>query len=233
MNFNLILGNGSVLENFIGGGVREFRTMILERDEEKLTLPVTPWKYSVQTEQNNKIVDILDFGENLIFGNTKLKRLKVSCFLPKMSHEYSFVVGDNRDPDECVDLITKWKEGKTPIRVIVTDSPVNLMMAVDSFDYREKDGTRDIYYEANFVETREWNIPAANFVKQIDEGTGLKERNILGLTSSMQSNLISKGLDLLDMSKSAYSNFSSLSKFKTANGLSRLSSSFKIGGWSW
>ena len=59
MNFNQIIGNGSVLENWIGGGVREYRTMILSVDEEKLTLPVTPWKYSVQTEQDNKIVDIL------------------------------------------------------------------------------------------------------------------------------------------------------------------------------
>lgn len=233
MNFNQILGTGSVMENFIGGGIREFRTMILELDEERLVLPVTPWKYSVQTEQNNKIVDILDFGENLVFGNTKLKKLKVSCFLPKMSHEYTFVVGDNRDPDECIDLITKWKEGKTPIRVIITDSPVNWMMAIDSFDYREKDGSRDVHYESSLVETREWNVPSANYVKQVDETSGLKERTVLGLTAATQSGWISKGLDLLDMSKSAYSNFSSLNTFKSKNNISRLSTNFKIGGWSW
>lgn len=235
MNFNQILGTGSVMENFIGGGIREFRTMILELDEERLVMPVTPWKYSVQTEQNNKIVDILDFGENLIFGNTKLKKFKVSCFFPKMSHEYTFVVGDNRDPDECIDLITKWKEGKTPIRVIVTDSVINWMMAIDSFDYREKDGSKDVHYEASFIETREFNVPSANFQRQVNETSGLKERTVLGLTAATQSSWISKGLDLLDMSKSAYSNFYSLSKFKTANGLSRLSldgSSFSK-SWKW
>ena len=233
MNFNLIIGNGNVLENWIGGGVREYRTMILSVDEEKLTLPVTPWKFSVQTEQDNKIVDILDFGENLIFGNTKLKKLKVNCFLPKMSHNYNFVVGDNRDPDECIDLITKWKEGKTPVRVIITDSVVNWMMGVESFDYREKDGSRDVYYEIKLVESREWNVPSANYAKQIDSSSGLKDRHTLGLTTLEQSGWISKGLDLLDKSKSAYGNFSSLSIFKEKNSISRLSSSFNIGGWSW
>lgn len=233
MNFNQIIGNGSVLENWIGGGVREYRTMILSVDEEKLTLPVTPWKYSVQTEQDNKIVDILDFGENLVFGNTKLKKLKVNCFLPKMNHNYAFVVGDNRDPDECIDLITKWKESKNPVRVIITDSVVNWMMGVESFDYREKDGSRDVYYEIKLVESREWNIPSANYAKQVDETSGLKDRNILGLTSALQSSLVDKGLDLLDKCKSAYGGFSSLNTFKSKNGISQLSSSFKIGGWSW
>lgn len=237
MNFSQLIGVGSIGENFIGGGVKNFRTMIIQLDEEKLTLPVTPWKYSVQTEQNNKIVDILDFGENLVFGNTKLKKLKVSCFFPKMSHNYNFVVGDNRDPDECIDLITKWKEGKQPVRVIITDSVVNLMMGVDSFDYREKDGSRDVYYELTFIESREWNVPAANYVKQVDETSGLKDRNTLGLNTLTQGGWISRALDVLDKSKMSYGNFSSLGTFKTKNSLSRLS----LGGlgssisksWSW
>lgn len=62
------------------------------------------------------------------------------------------------------------------MRVIITDSPVNLMMAIMSFSYNEKDGTRDIWYEISFTEYRELNTSAANNDKQIDENTGLKNR---------------------------------------------------------
>ena len=159
------------------GYKERFRTMIISKDEEKLTLPVTPQKYSVSAEQDNRIVDILDFGERLIFGNPKLKRLKVSCFLPALKHKYPFVVGDAKEPEDIVALLTKWKEDKSPVRVIITESPVNLMMALMDFDYKERDGTRDIYYDLQFTEHKEFNVPPANYTKNIDTTTGLKDQS--------------------------------------------------------
>ena len=233
MNLGSIIGSASVTENFLLGGVKHYRTVVLQTDNEKLTLPVTPWKYSVSTSQNNKIVDILDFGENVIMGNAKLKRLKVSCFFPATFHEYSFVVGDIKTPDECIDLITKWKESRKPTRVIVTESPVNLMVVIEELNFREKDGSRDIYYELQLIEHRDWNIPPANYRKQIDEQTGLKSRSTTGLDSFLQNSLINRwATDALERSKYAYGNFSNLGTFQSKNSIPNLSS-FKIGSWSW
>ena len=77
-----------------GGG--DYRKVILSCESEKLTLPVTPWRYDVTTSQNNKIVDILDFGEALLFGNAKLKQLKFTCFFPNQDRhkDHKYVVGD-------------------------------------------------------------------------------------------------------------------------------------------
>ncbi len=171
-------------------------------------------------------MDILDFGENLIFGNPKLKKLKVSCFFPASFHNYAFIVGDDREPEECIDLITKWKEAKTPVRVIITESPVNLMMGIESFDYREKDGSRDIYYEINFTESREWNIPSANYKKTVDENTGLKERTTSFLSSWLTQNFVNSGADLLEKCKKATGGFN-VGSFKSSNNISRLTQNFK------
>lgn len=178
MKFTNLWGKANVLASYLLGGNGEYRTVKLSCENENLTLPVTPWKYSVTTAQNNKVVDILDSGEALLFGNIKLKTLKFNCFFPNQErHEgHKFLVGDNYSPSECVDQITKWKESKKPVRVIITDSPVNLMMAIMTFNFNEKDGTRDIWYEISFTEYRELNTPAANNDKQIDENTGLKKR---------------------------------------------------------
>lgn len=219
-----------MLENVITG-VKAFRTVIFTVDDEKLILPVTPWKYSVTTTQNNKIVDILDFGEALIFGTAALKHLKLSCFLPATYHQYPFVVGDNREPAECIDLLTKWKEGKTPVRVIITDSPINLQIAIMKLNFNEKDGTRDIYYNLELSEYRDLNIPPSNYQKTIDSLTGLKSRPD-AISSVLQSKLVENGLDLLDKSKAAYGNYSSLNVFKSKNGISGLTFG-AIKSWKW
>ena len=173
-----IWSKANVLASYLLGGGGEYRKVILSSEGEELTLPVTPWKYQVTTSQNNKVVDILDFGEALLFGNAKLKKLKFSCFFPNQErHEgHKYLVGDNYSPSECIDQIIKWKEAKKPVRVIITDSPVNLMMGIMDFNYHEKDGTRDIWYEISFNEYKDLNTPPANNDKQINEDTGLKNR---------------------------------------------------------
>ena len=134
-DYNIGDSFSDLLLSLLGG---EKRKVILSGTEDRLILPVTPWKFSVTTGQNNKIVDIIDSGEYLLFGNAKLKRLKLECFFPRMYHGYPFVVGDKKEPDECIDQIIKWKESKEPVRVIITDSSVNLMMAIMEFKHYEK-----------------------------------------------------------------------------------------------
>ena len=232
MLLGTLIGSGNILENFLKGGTKSYRTIILKIDEnEKLTLPVTPNKYTVTTSQNNKTFDILDSGEILIFGNIKLKKLKFSCFFPALLHNYPFVVGDKKEPAECVDLLTKWKDSGTPVRVIITDSPVNLAMAIDGFDFKEKDGSRDIYYSLELSEYRDLNTPPANFQRQIDPATGLKTRTSEAISSWIQGNLVEKARDILERSKAAYGDFQHVDTFKTANSISKLTS-FKT-SWKW
>ena len=151
------------------------RFFILKTEGDVLLLPVTPWKYSVTTGQLNKTYDVLDAGEVLVFGNVKLQKLKFSCFFPATHHRYPFVT-NIIDPKICVETLLKWKDAKTPVRVIITDSPVNLVMAIQNFDYKERDGTRDIDYTLNLSEYRDLNVPAANNPRVIDDRTGLRGR---------------------------------------------------------
>ena len=157
-------------------GIREKRKFILKQGAETFTLPVTPWKYSVQSGQLNKTYDILDAGEALVFGNRKLYKLKFDCFFPALYHGYPFIVGDRVEPSACVERIIKFKETKEPVRVIITDSPVNLMMAIQSFDIKERDGSRDIDYSISMTEFRELNVAPANNPRVIDKATGLRGR---------------------------------------------------------
>lgn len=130
-------------------------------------------------------------------------------------------MGDDRSPSECVELLEKWKEGKKAVRVIITDSPVNLMMAIKSFDYREQDGSRDIYYELKFIEWRDLNTPLANNEKQVEKLTGLKKRPI-GTTIPPRPNSIQRARDILDASRKAYGKYKYWRSLRDKNNLKYL-----------
>ena len=74
MDLAKIIG-GNAIANFLLGGTKEYRTVVLESDNQKFVLPVTPNQYSVTTGQDNHVVNILDFGGSLgssYFQNRKL-----------------------------------------------------------------------------------------------------------------------------------------------------------------
>ena len=238
MTFTQIWANANVLGDYLLGGTSEKRTVSLTADNVKIVLPVTPRKYNVETEQMNKIVDILDFGEALIFGNAKLKKIKFGIFLPATVHNYPFVVGVRKEPNEIIDQITKWKESKKPVRLIITDSPINLMTAIMSFDYDERDGSRDIYYNISLTEYKNLNTPPANNQQQVDENTGLKERPLTEQSQSQKQSFVDKARDVLEKSKKAYGTFQKIQQFKDKNALQHLAlknirSQINGNSWTW
>ena len=213
--FNVV----NLLSLALGSESASRRQIILSSDGEKFIIPITPRSYEMKTAQNNETVDILDFGEAMLFGNAKLKRLSFSSFFPHPKHDYPFIVGDVKTPNEWVELLIKWKEAKKPIRVIITDSPVNLMMGLKEFTYREQDGSRDIYYKLSFIEYKELNTPSANNEKQIDETTGLKKRTD---EPENPESWVDKADDILDASKKVYGDYSHWRNIVQSNDLKNL-----------
>lgn len=221
MSFMTGIGRALNVLSYINGGTgSDLRTFTLTCEEEKLTLPVTPWEYSVSSGQMNKVVSITQVGEALIFSNPKLRTLKFSCFFPSLHHEYPFVVGDEKEPADCISLLTKWKESKKPVRVVISDSPVNMAMAIMSFDYHEKDGTRDIYYSLELTEYKELTIKDANENRKVEETTGLKERP----TDKPQATeaKVKNGSDILDTAKKAYGQYNKWRRIAQGNNMKDL-----------
>lgn len=213
----------NVLSAFFNGmNFVNTRRQILIKSEQfgEIIIPVTPEKYQMTGGQKNKIVDITRVGEAIIFGMPKARTLTFSSFFPDLNHGYPFTVDDTKSPTELVEYFTKVKEARKPVRVIITDSPVNLMMGLMSFNYFEKDGTRDIYYELSFTEYKDLNIPSANNNKPVDEKTGLKKRPE-GETPKKVT-WQKKAGDFLDATKKAYGDYNHWRRVAKSNNLGSL-----------
>lgn len=215
---------------FSSGGSSVRRQVILEGPTGKLVIPVTPAKYSIGDGQKNKVVDITQVGEALVFGMPKARTLSFSGFFPSTVHDYPFIVGDILEPTACVEKITEWKAARKPVRVIITDSPINLQMAIMEFTYWEQDGSRDIYYTLNFTEYKELNVPTANNDKPVDDTTGLKVRpvDLDQKIKEEQANvnkgkaLFQKACDVMDVAKKAYGDYNHWRRVVKSNNLKSL-----------
>ena len=126
-------------------------------NEERLRLPVIPSSFEVVIPHQNTTVNITNLGEVNLIGKTGLMNMTIESFFPNQEYPFCLYKGYPK-PYECVKLLLKWKDSGKPIRVIVTGTPINYAMAIESLTYSEVDGTGDVYFtlelkEYKFIKT--------------------------------------------------------------------------------
>jgi hypothetical protein len=121
-------------------------------------LPVTPASYSVKTDNNNVSVIVESVGELTILGETKLSGITLSSFFPKNHYTFCTYRGFP-SPREFVNKFETWRTSKKPVRLVMTGTPVNDLFFIESFEYGQNDGTKDI----NFTLTlKKYKVTALN-----------------------------------------------------------------------
>lgn len=130
-------------------------------NEERLRLPVIPSSFEVNIPHQNTTVNINQLGEINLIGKTGLMSMTIESFFP--NQQYSFCLyRDFQKPYEYIKQLLKWKESGRPIRVIVTGTPINYAMAIESLTYSEVDGTGDVYFSLELKEYKFIKTPSSN-----------------------------------------------------------------------
>lgn len=164
-------------------------------NEERLRLPVIPSSFEVLIPHQNTTVNITNLGEINLIGKTGLATMTIESFFP--NQQYSFCLyNDFPQPYDCIKMLLKWKDSGKPIRVIVTETPINYAMAIESITYSEVDGTGDVYF---VLELKEYKfIKASNVTTTTtSNGTTLKIPNTKRETKLIPSEYVVKKGDTL------------------------------------
>lgn len=157
----------SAISRGIGGFLSKNAVITLSCGEESLVFPVIPSEFGVSVSNNNGTVNIINAGDYSMMGKTGLKQITISSFFP--AQEYNFSTGDT-NPYELVEMIEGWRTGTEPLNISVEDSPINFDCLIESFSYKEQDGSGDVYFDLALKEYR-------RIIDSVmDEETGLKER---------------------------------------------------------
>lgn len=140
---------------------------------EGFTLPINPKTFELSEASLNQKVTLLNIGEVNLLGNRGLITCSLSSFFP--SSKSPHYKRADKDPMEYINQLNKWKNSKKPLRLIISDSDINLAMGIEKLAYSLHEGDEDIYYTLELAEYRVLNVPTVK-VKTGVKANGLKER---------------------------------------------------------
>lgn len=119
--------------------------------EKVILLPINPGTFSVNGGQTVNTSEIVGVGEISQIGNSRLKTIQFASYFPKhYSSNCSTLVPF--EPYEYVKILEQWQRSGRPIRLIITDTPVNMAVAIQEFQYSEEGGSRNVNYNISLIE---------------------------------------------------------------------------------
>lgn len=121
---------------------------------EILRIPVLPPSFTISKPQSLTVFETVSQGELQLIGTPKLKGIAIESFFPAPNHEYPYLRNKDIWGWDYIYMIDTWIERKLPIRLVITDTPINMAVAVKNFEYTVKtDG--DLWYR---LELEEFNL---------------------------------------------------------------------------
>ena len=149
-----------------------------------LTLPVNPEELTITTSSDNKTTEVVGLGEIIIPKGTKLSRLTIESFFPKVSSTVFAKLSGDRLPPYVVQSITSDLLGfssenyftyfkllqmlRVPLRLTIVDlnkAHITMLVVIDSIERKNVAADDDLYYTMDLVEyTDGFMIPIVNQV---------------------------------------------------------------------
>lgn len=135
----------------------------------ELTLPVTPATYSWIHHNTVETVTLDQTGEVNLGGVRRMGSATLqNCLFPAQLYPFC-VSGAVADPWHYLMQIERWIDAKTTVRFLVSGTPTNALVLIESLEYREQDGTNDYYADITIRQTRTPTaavLPAAGTVRK-------------------------------------------------------------------
>lgn len=124
-----------------------------------LLFPVQPSEVGANMNADISGEKIIKRGKINIFNGSEPKSFSLSGFFPGILTDYRFTRNSNKDPYYFVNKIENWMNQGAVLRHIVTDTPINTQVLISHFEWREHDGTGDVYFSLELKEYKDIIIP--------------------------------------------------------------------------
>ena len=118
-----------------------------------IQLPIVPAEFKVTSPINHETFTTINQGDMKLIGQRGLKSLGIDSFFP--SKVYPFNRDNTYKGWEYVEILESWINSRLPIRLIATNTPINILMTIDNFEYGLQDGSGDVHYSMQLSQFRE------------------------------------------------------------------------------
>ena len=190
-----------------------------ENDSNMIRFPVTPSEVICETSANISTESINDLGNVSLFSGVELRSIPISSFFP--NRQYSFCTYSNVEPPyEFVSKIEKWQNEGKKLRYIVSDGYTNIPVMINSFSYKEQDGTGDVYYDLSLIEYKEIKLnktTSSSNSNSTNNATNRPTENAPKPSGTNKTHKVVKGDSLWAIAQKYYGDGSQYTKIKEAN----------------
>ncbi len=139
-----------------------------------LRFPVLPSEYTIRCGRQIETVTVNALGEVDLGGKKTLDEISFSSFFPK-SYDPYYCDCRSPAPMQCVDMVRKIQKSHTA-RLILTGVG-SFRVRIPSFEFKENDGSGDVYFDISFKEHQPISVPSSDVVRigEAQENTISKE----------------------------------------------------------
>ncbi|AEE95790.1 LysM peptidoglycan-binding domain-containing protein [Mahella australiensis] len=127
--------------------------LINTANNETFRFPVNPEEMQVQSEKDIETVEIYQLGEIDFPQGEKRTNISFSSFLPLQYDTYCQYTNVPK-PVEAINKLDAWRKAGKPLRLLITDTPINTLVIISTLSWSTKGGeVGDIYFDIAF---RSW-----------------------------------------------------------------------------
>lgn len=129
--------------------------------EEKVQLCMTPEKIDVRTGAKFRSYNIVESGEVKLPKGEQLAQVSWKGLLPGAQmtlYQNTITLKAWEDPMEIIKVFDRWREDGAKLKLLITQTPINLDVYLEGFDYEMSGGVGDYKYSIDVVAAKELQI---------------------------------------------------------------------------
>jgi len=142
-------------------------------DGSRIHLPVNPERITAQTESKIQTFEVINLGDVALPRGITPARLSWESFFPGEARKDAIFVREWQDPKSLVGTISGWRRNNTKVRLLVTETPLNLDCYIETFEHTWGGGYGDAQYRIELVEARELLVVAEGEARQATTAAGV------------------------------------------------------------
>lgn len=187
-----------------------------EKNNIDLLLPVSLPSYDIDYGNDIETISSSNVGDINIAGHRKLSTVVLKCFFPQ--NEYIFSKQSESNAIDYVNIVKKWIDDKSIIRLIISDgtsTKINNQFYIESINYSEDGQSNgDINYSITLREYRQ--MQAKSIISQSAIAVNKKRESVKTDPKSKKYTVVS-GDNLSKISRKMYGDASKWKKIYDAN----------------
>lgn len=129
----------------------------------ELHLPVNPGEIAVEGAKKIETVNIINIGDVDFPAGDERSGISFSSFFPAEYDSSYCRYPDIPLPEDALKMLINWKIAGKPIRLLITDTFINVLVLIAKISYKHVGGEPgDIYYDLNLRQWREVKVRTAS-----------------------------------------------------------------------